>query len=156
MDPKLRPIFNRNYRPELYRQMCALMDARLSTPRFEFRLAETPLLLPDDLRESCARVAGEIQEQLRRPEILAKGEAAVPERYRTPRRDALPHFNSIDLAITRDGQGRLVPRLIELQGFSSLYGMQLVQSEIWGEVLAGLPGMPERWTGLFSGLSREG
>jgi len=155
MDPKLRPIFNRNYRPELYRRMCALMDARLATPRFEFRLAETPLLLPDDLREACARVAGEIQEQLRRPEILAKGEAAVPERYRTPRRDALPHFYSIDLAITRDGQGRLVPRLIELQGFSSLYGMQLVQSEIWGEVLAGLPGMPDRWTGLFSGLSRE-
>jgi len=156
MDPKLRPIFNRNYRPELYRRMCALMDARLATPRFEFRLAETPLLLPDDLREACARVAGEIQEQLRRPEILAKGEAAVPERYRTPRRDALPHFNSIDLAITRDGQGRLVPRLIELQGFSSLYGMQLVQSDIWGEVLAGIPEMPQRWTALFSGLTREG
>ena len=156
MDPALRQIFNRNYQPEVYRQMCALMDERLSTPRFEFRLAETPLLLPNDLREACVRVAGEIQEELRRPEILAAGEAAVPERYRTPRRDALPHFNSIDLAIARDAEGRLVPRLIELQGFSSLYGMQLVQSEIWGEVLAGLPGMPDRWTGLFSGLSREG
>jgi hypothetical protein len=33
--------------------------------------------------------------------------------------------------------------------------MQLVQSEIWGEVLSGLPGMPSRWTGLFSGLTRE-
>ncbi|HEX5043711.1 MAG TPA: hypothetical protein VFV75_12445 [Candidatus Polarisedimenticolaceae bacterium] len=156
MDPRLRPIFNRNYRPHLYRQMCALMDERLATPRFEFRLAETPLLLPDDLREACVRVAGEIQEQLRRPEILAAGEAAVPERYRTPGRDALPHFNSIDLAIAQDGEGRLVPRLIELQGFSSLYGMQLVQSEIWGEVLAAIPGMPERWTGLFSNLAREG
>lgn len=156
MDPALRQIFNRNYQPEVYQRMCALMDERLSTPRFEFRLAETPLMLPDDLREACERVAGEIQEELRRPEILAAGEAAVPERYRTPGRDALPHFNSIDLAIARDAQGRLVPRLIELQGFSSLYGMQLVQSEIWGEVLAGIPGMPERWTGLFSGLDREG
>ena len=156
MDPRLRPIFNRNYRPELYQQMCALMDERLSTPRFEFRLAETPLLLPRDLRDACVRVAGEIQEELRRPEIVAAGEAAVPERYRTPRRDALPHFNSIDLAIAEDAHGRLVPRLIELQGFSSLYGMQLVQSEIWGEVLAGIPGMPERWTGLFSGLTHFG
>ena len=117
MDPTLRPIFNRNYRPELYARMCALMDERLSTPRFEFRLAETPLLLPRDLRDACVQVAGEIQEELRLPEILAAGEAAVPERYRTPRRDALPHFNSIDLAIAHDCEGRLVPRLIELQGF---------------------------------------
>ena len=94
MDPALRQIFNRNYQPEVYRQMCALMDERLSTPRFEFRLAETPLILPDDLREACVRVAGEIQEELRRPEILAAGEAAVPERYRTPRRDALPHLDA--------------------------------------------------------------
>jgi hypothetical protein len=155
MDQALRPIFNRHYGPDLYRRMCALMDERLSTPRFAFRLAETPLLLPDDLREACVRVAREIQEILRRPEIMAKGEAAVPERYRTPGRDALPHFNSIDLAIVRDEDGRLAPRLIELQGFSSLYGMQLVQSEIWGEVLSGIPGMPDRWTGLFSSLTRE-
>jgi hypothetical protein len=156
MDPVLRPIFNRHYGPDLYRQMCALMDERLATPRFEFRLAETPLLLPADLRQACVRVAREIQEILRRPEIIARGEAAVPERYRTPGRDALPHFNSIDLAIAQDEAGRLVPRLIELQGFSSLYGMQLVQSEIWGEVLAGIPEMPQRWTGLFSGLDHDG
>jgi hypothetical protein len=155
VDPRLRPIFNRGYGPQVYARMQALMDERLSTPRFEFRLAETPLLLPQDLREGCVRVATEIQEILRRPEVIAAGEAAVPERYRTPGRDALPHFNSIDLAIAEGPGGSLVPRLIELQGFSSLYGMQLVQSEIWGEVLAGMPEMPASWTGLFSGLTRE-
>jgi hypothetical protein len=156
VDPVLREVFNRGYAPGLYARMSALMDERLATPRFEFRLAETPLLLPRDLRDRCARVALEIQEILKRPEIVAACEAAVPERYRTPGRDVLPHFNSIDFAIVRGGGGELEPRLIELQGFSSLYGMQLIQSEIWGEMLAGMPGMPPRWTALFSGLDREG
>src|SRR5262249_49673501 len=69
--------------------------------------------------------------------------------------DPLPHFLAIDLGIVRGEDGSLEPRLIELQGFSSLYGMQLVQSGIWGEVLATIPGMPSRWTALFSGLDPD-
>src|SRR6185369_14226589 len=52
----------------------------------------------------------------------------------------LPHFLAIDLAIVRERDGSLAPRLIELQGFSSLYGMQMVQSGIWSEVSAGVHG----------------
>src|SRR5262245_65567630 len=114
--------------------MCALMDERLATPRFEFRLAETPLFLPPDLRRKCVRVAGEILAQLKRPEIITACDAAVPDRYRAPRMDALPHFLAIDLAIVRGEDGELEPRVIELQGFSSLCGMQVVQGEDWDAV----------------------
>jgi hypothetical protein len=145
-------VFNRHYSGDLYRRMCALMDRRLATRRFDFRLAETPVLLPDDLRESCARTAREILAIISRPEIIAACQPAVPDRYRAPRPDALPHFLAIDLAIVRDPEGKLRPRLIELQGFSSLYGMQLVQGGIWGEILAGIPGMPPHFTPLFSDL----
>ena len=135
--------------------MCALMDERLATPRFEFRLAETPLMLPADLRERCERAAREILAIIRRPEIIAACKQAIPPRYDTPRTDALPHFLAIDLGIVRGTNGTLEPRLIELQGFSSLYGMQLVQGGIWAEVLASIPGMPARWTPLFSGLQKD-
>jgi hypothetical protein len=152
VDTPLRRLFNEHYSEDLYRRMCSLMDQRLETPRFEFRLAETPLLLPADLRARCERVAGEILEIIRRPAVIASCTKAVPERYDAPRTDRLPHFLAIDLGIVRGAGGALEPRLIELQGFSSLYGMQLVQSGIWGEVLASIPGMPDRWTALFSGL----
>ncbi|MND00170.1 hypothetical protein D3C83_186880 [compost metagenome] len=56
----------------------------------------------------------------------------------------------------READGSLAPRLIELQGFPSLYAMQLLQAEIWGEVLASLPGMPQQFTPLFSGNDRAG
>ena len=156
MDPRWRELFNRHFDESLYARMCALMDERLETPRFDFRLAETPVMLPPALRQACERVSLEILERIARPEVIAACDAAIPERYRAPRMDRLPHFHSIDLAIVRGDGGDLEPRLIELQGFSSLYGMQLVQSEIWGEVLASIPGMPDSWTALFSGLDHDG
>lgn len=155
MDGKLRASFNEGFSPDVYGRMCQLMDERLDTREFQFRLAETPLFLPPDLRDRCARVAREIEEHLRRPEIIEHGRKAIPALYNVPGRDRLPHFNAIDLAIVRGEDGQLEPKLIELQAFSSLYGMQLFQSEIWGEVAASIPGMPQRYTALFSGLDRE-
>ena len=155
MDPRFRPLFNKHYSEALYRRVRALMDERLATPRFEFRIAETPLMLPPDLRARCEEAAAGILAAIRRGDVLAKCRAAVPERYNVPYTDALPHFLAIDLAIVAGKDGTLEPRLIELQGFSSLYGMTLVHGGIWSEVLAGIPGMPSRWTPLFSGLRED-
>jgi hypothetical protein len=133
------------------------MEERLEEPHFGFRLAELPFIVPDELRGKLETAAREILAIIRRRPIVARGVAAVPERYRVPGLaiDEEPEFVAIDFAIARDADGSLGPRLIELQGFPSLYGMQLVQGEIWGEVLASIPGMPQRWTPLFSGLDRE-
>ena len=60
MDGRLRSLFNTHYTDDLYARMSALMDQRLETRRFEFRLAETPLFLPDALRDRCAAAANEI------------------------------------------------------------------------------------------------
>lgn len=156
MDGRLRTLFNAHYSEDLYARMGALMDRRLATPRFEFRLAETPLFLPPALRDRCASVANEILDLIATPRVIEACQEAIPERYRAPRPDRLPHFLAIDLAIVRDARGELAPRLIELQGFSSLYGMQMVQSGIWSEVCAGIPGMPSAFTALFSRLDSAG
>ena len=156
MDDSLRARFNAGYSDALYRRMCALMEERLDEPEFGFRLAETPFLVPADFRAKCERGAREILAILRSDAVIAAGRRAIPERCRVPGGDDLPHFVAIDFAIVRDGNGALTPRLIELQGFSSLYAMELIQGEIWGECLASIPGMPQRWTPLFSGLTHDG
>ena len=156
MDPTLRSIFNASYSDAVYRRMCALMEERLEEPSFGFRLAETPLIVPASLRVRLETAAREILAILKRPEIIAAGRRAVPERFRVPGEDALPQFVAVDFAIVREADGSLGPRLIELQAFPSLYAMELIQGEIWSELLAAMPGMPERFTPLFSGLDREG
>ena len=154
MDVALRAIFNANYSDATYRRVCALMEERLEEPSFGFRIAETPLLVPSDLRAKLEHGAKEILEILLRPEMIAAGRRAVPDRFYAPGDDALPQCVAIDFAIVREADGSLGPRLIELQGFPSLYAMQLVQAEIWSEVLASMPGMPQHFTPLLSGSDR--
>jgi hypothetical protein len=154
MDVALRAIFNAHYNDELYRRVCALMEERLEEPSYGFRIAETPLLLPADLRAKLEKGAKQILAQLCGDELLAAGRRAIPKRFFAPGDDALPQCVAIDFAIVRDADGALAPRLIELQGFPSLYAMQLIQAEIWSEVLSGIPGMPQQFTPLFSGNDR--
>ena len=156
MDVALRKIFNATYDDARYRRICALMEERLLEPDFGFRLAETPLLVPADLRAKLEQGAHEILAILQRPELVAAGRKAIPERFHAPGDDALPQCVAIDFAIVREADGSLGPRLIALQGFPSLYAMQLVQAEIWSEVLASIPGMPRRFTNLFSGSDHDG
>lgn len=154
MDSKLRAIFNANYSDAVHARVCALMEERLDEPEYGFRIAETPLLVPADLRTKLEGCAREILDLLLDPAVIAAGREAVPERFHAPGDDALPQCVAIDLAIVREEDGSLAPRLIELQGFPSLYAMQLLQSEIWSEVLASMPGMPQRSTALFMGSDR--
>jgi hypothetical protein len=69
--------------------------------------------------------------------------------------DRLPNFAQIDFAVTRDSDGALAPKLIELQGFPSLTSMQVIQRDAWHDVLQSMPGLDRRWSCWFSGLDRE-
>jgi len=155
VDLELRARFNANYSDAIYKRVCALMEKRLAEPSYGFRIAETPLLVPPDLRAKLAKGATEILDILLRPDVIAAGRQAIPEHFRAPGDEALPQCVAIDFAIVRDADGSLAPRLIELQGFPSLYAMQLLQAEIWSEVLASMPGMPHRFTPLFMGSDRS-
>ncbi len=155
MDPSLRALFNAGYSDAVYQRVCALMQERLEEPSYGFRIAETPLFVPADLRSKMEATAKDILELLRQPAMIAAGRKAIPERFRVPGGEALPQCLAVDLAIVRGAGGALEPRLIELQGFPSLYAMQLLQAEIWGETVASLPGMPQRFTPLFMPEGRD-
>jgi hypothetical protein len=154
VDPALRKAFNAHYSDALYKRMSAMMGEQLEEPDFGFRLAETPLFLPANLRAKMRDAALEILDVLKRPDTIQAGREAVPPQYRGTPAKGLPQFVAIDFAIVKDEKGQLAPRLIELQGFASLYAMQLVQGEIWGKCVATLPGMPLRFTPRFSALDR--
>ena len=82
MHRPLRELFNAHYSDALYARMAALMDERLQTPRFEFRLAETPLFLGPELRDRCAAAANEILACIEAPRVIEACQEAIPERYR--------------------------------------------------------------------------
>lgn len=154
MDPRFRPVFNQQITQERYESYAKELERRLDCT-FEFRLAETPVFLPDDLRRNLEDSANAIVEQLSDPARLERMKAAIPERWNTPGMDALPSFAQVDFAIVNEG-GRFVPKLIELQGFPSLTALQVVQRDAWHHTMEGMPGLAYGWSCWFSGYDRDG
>ncbi|HEX2120193.1 MAG TPA: hypothetical protein VHL59_00995 [Thermoanaerobaculia bacterium] len=154
MDPHLRLRFNEQFTPAVYDAYRHALERRLNCA-FEFRLAESPVFLPDDFKQRAVESATAIVEQLSDPALIERMKVAIPERWNTPGMDALPSFSQVDFAVVREN-GALVPKLIELQGFPSLTGLQIVQRDAWRDTLAKMDGLDRDWSCWFSGYDRDG
>jgi hypothetical protein len=153
MDPRFRSLFNAQITPERYDWYQHELSRRLDST-FEFRLAESPVFLPDDFKARIVDAAEAIVAQLSDPARIAQMKRAIPARWDTPGIDALPNLTQVDFAVVHEN-GTLVPKLIELQGFPSLTALQVVQRDVWRETLASMDGLDLDWSCWFSGLGRE-
>jgi len=150
--PRLRRAFNATWTASGYEAYKARL-AEEAGARVGFRVCESPVFLPPDLRDRMVRGALEIWGQLLRPDALERSKAAVPPAFDVPGSDEHPLFAQADFALVEEATGRLGPRLIELQGFPSLYAFQVVQGRLCLELSRGL-GEPLGF--LLSGLDDEG
>ncbi len=125
MIPELRERFNHNFTVDKYERFLRSLEDAVGA-RIEFRPCETPVFLPANLLDDMQQSALEIVSQLSTPEYYQASTRAIPVEYRAPGEGAHPLFIQVDFAVTRDEQGGLVPKLIELQGCASLYAYQLL------------------------------
>ena len=68
-----------------------------------------------------------------------------------PNESAHPNFLVVDFGICSEGN-RLVPRLIELQAFPSLYAFQLLELHC---LRSAYPAIPRNWTSSFGGIKDD-
>src|SRR5690242_11582390 len=90
LDPKYRAPFNAQINPQRYEWYQRELERRLDCT-FEFRLAESPVFLPDDFKARIVGAAEAIVEQLSDPSNIAQMKRAIPARWDTPGMDALPN-----------------------------------------------------------------
>jgi hypothetical protein len=155
MHSSFRAAFNAAFTERLYERYRAALERQVGAQP-GFRLAETPVFLTDELTGRLVTAAKEIVVQLRRPGAIARMKEAIPAHWDVPGMDALPSMVQVDLAVVRQEDGSLGPKLIELQGFPSLSAFEVIQAEAWSECLQGIPGLPAgEWRPFFSGLDRD-
>jgi len=148
MDPAIRKRFNAIETDAAYREYVRTFEREIgSLPGF--RLAETPLFLPQGLRERLVTAAHEIMDLLVEPGLVGSMLEAVPERWNAARMDAAASFTQVDFAIVEEDDGSLAPRLIELQGFPSLTAFTILQRDVWSDVL-GRYGLGREWISWFT------
>ena len=150
MDPKLRAPFNADFTPEKYAALIRCVNETEKWPA-DFRISETPVFLTREFTEEVTRAANEIVAATRTPEFAKHAASAVPEGLAVPNESAHPNFHVIDFAICAENE-RLVPRLIELQAFPSLFGFQLLLLHC---IRKAYPVIPRNWTSAFGGIKDE-
>ena len=153
MDDDLRGFFNAGYSNDLYRRYVSRLETYLGV-QIPFRIAETPLFLPRGLRARLAQSAREIVTKISEPSLIERMKRAIPPDLDVPRLDALSSCLQIDFAITRDEHGELTGKVVELQGFPSLYALMVVQTEALAQELKGISGLDRDWSIYYSGLDR--
>lgn len=129
MIPWRRQRFNQDYTPAKYARFLELLEQRCGEGP-QFRHSETPVFLPRNIVEKMARYGREMVEQLLgNAQYRRDSEAAIPDAYRVPREDAVPLFIQADFGLDQN----LEPKLVEIQGFPSLYAYQPVMAEAYAE-----------------------
>jgi hypothetical protein len=147
VDPHLRAAFNADFTPEKYATLLRCVNTSMRWPA-DYRIAETPLFLTREFTEEAVCAANEIVAQTRMPEFARHAASAIPPGLEVPNESPHPDFLIVDLGICLV-DGRLTPRLIELQAFPSLFGFQLL---LLGCMRKAFPAIPSNWTSAFGGL----
>src|SRR5882724_10644261 len=133
MIPNLRREFNARFTPEKYLTLLKAMEHRCGAA-VKFRVCETPCFFPRELIEQMAQYGRELIHQLDSPEYRKASDQAIPPEFNTP--NEAPHtlFAQVDFGLVKDSGGRLQPKLVELQGFPSLYAYQPVLAQAYRDV----------------------
>jgi hypothetical protein len=147
VDPDLRATFNADFNAEKYASLLRCVNEAVRFPA-DFRISETPIFLTREFTEEAVAAAEAIQAQTLTAEFRRHAASAVPQGREVPNESVHPEFVIVDLGICLEG-GRLIPRLIELQAFPSLYAFQFM---LLGCMRQSFPAIPSAWTSAFSGL----
>jgi hypothetical protein len=150
MEPALRSRFNADFTPEKYAGLLRCVNESTRWPA-DFRVSETPIFLTREFTDEAVYAANKIAAQTQTPQFAKHAASAIPNGLEVPNESAHPEFLIVDLGICAE-EDRLVPRLIELQAFPSLFGFQFM---VLGCMRKAYPAIPRNWTSSFGGIRDE-
>jgi hypothetical protein len=150
MDSHLRAKFNADFTPEKYAALLRCVNETEKWPA-DFRISETPVFLTSEFTDEVTRAAKQIVDLTRTSEFARQARNAIPKGLEVPNESVHPNFLVVDFGICAEGD-RLVPRLIELQAFPSLFGFQLLVLHCLRKAY---PAIPRNWTSSFGGMKDE-
>ncbi len=151
MIPALRARFNREWTPERHDALLTRMTGLAGVP-LSFTVSETPCFFPAALLDEMAATGVDLVTSfLANDEARAAAEALVPARYLGPGQEPQPTCVQVDFGLVREADGRLVPRLVELQAFPSLYAFQHTLATVHREIHA----LPDECAAHLGGLDDD-
>ncbi|MFN4000244.1 hypothetical protein [Algoriphagus sp.] len=88
-----------------------------------FRIAETPFFIPKSLSRQIIEASLQVIDFIKRPDFKALTQRSIELNKAVPSEDAHTQFLAIDFGICEEN-GMITPKLIEVQGFPSIFNFQ--------------------------------
>jgi hypothetical protein len=150
MIPFYRNQFNEAFSETKYQQYLNYINA-LYPNAVNFRIAETPVFLSEKFKTQLLEVGNYVCSQIGTADFTSITEKSLQNLSIIPNEKGLPKCIVMDFAVAHNDQNEIVPALIELQGFPSLFAFEVLQDE----ALRNSYIIPENLTPYFNGYTKE-
>jgi hypothetical protein len=158
MIPEFRKEYNSQFTNQKYNDFLNDLNSEFGY-NIDFRIAETPIFLNKELVNELINAGNSIVEYLQSQDFRLHSKTAIPKGMEVPSanngEDEHAKVIAIDFAICLDeldeGEGKLIPQLIELQGFPSLYFYQELLSIKYKKHFH----IQQNYTNFFNGLEHN-
>ena len=128
MIASIRQKFNAAFTEEVFQNYLAF----LNTPfpgALDFSVAETPIFIDKNFIEKLLATGDYVNQVIQSNSFKSITEPSLKNVPLFPNESALPQCIVMDFAIAMNEHNELVPALIELQGFPSLFAYEILQDE---------------------------
>ena len=150
MIPEIRTAYNAAFTPAKYEAFLQDLHAQFNhIPGF--RIAETPVFIPRSIREKIFEACNQITDAIVKPGFKQLTEPSLTDALRVPNEDAHTTFLQMDFGLVEGENGEVVPRMIEVQGFPSLYFYQHYVATLYKKHFP----IPDTVNHLFNGFTPD-
>ncbi|WP_333601039.1 hypothetical protein [Flavobacterium sp.] len=122
MNPKYRQLFNDNFSTAKYNDFINDITADFDY-KVTFRIGETPFFITKELKAQLLEGCQEVIDFIQKDDFKTLTNRALELNRKVPNEDHHTTFLAIDFGICEE-DGEIVPKLIEVQGFPSLFNFQ--------------------------------
>lgn len=150
MEKALRETFNKNFTEEKY----AAYMQKLEAPHpgtLLFRNAETPIFIGKEFKNLMLGACEDIIDIITADNFKKITQPSIPPSLNIPNKDEHTQFIVFDFGICSNEAGEMVPQLIEMQGFPTLYAFQAVHSELTAQYAD----LPDNYSSYLNGYNKE-
>jgi hypothetical protein len=149
MIPKYRTLFNSSFTSEKYQEF---QDDIASDFDYmpTFRMAETPFFISNELKSQLIEGCNDVIKLIQQKDFKSLTDKSLELNTKVPNEDEHTTFLAIDFGICEEN-GEILPKLIEVQGFPTLYNYQ---PNLFAKFKKHYPFL-EKTTPFFNGLSPE-
>jgi len=150
MVPALREAFNAAFTQQQYNAFIKALDQPYPGA-IEFRVAETPVFVPKDFGKKIIDACEAIVDVITDPSFKKLSEKAIPSADQVSNENAYAHFIAFDFGICVNEANELEPKLIEMQGFPTLFGFQVYYPDLLRKYFS----IPDNYSQYLNGYNRE-